>query len=81
VRSIGTLPPHHISCGRPTDQQLFAGYIGGVRVTASQGATWITPENYLQASLNLRAVVWSTVEGLGLAGEAARLPGQPPQPQ
>ena len=37
VRSIGTLPQHRLSCGRPTDMKLFTGYIGGVRVTASWG--------------------------------------------
>jgi len=70
-----------MSCGRPTDQKLFAGYIRGVRVTASRGATWITPGNHLRAVFDLRVVVWLTVEGLGLIGEAARLPGQPPQSQ
>jgi len=68
-----------MSCGRPTNQKLFAGYIRGVRVTASWGATWITPGNYLWAYCDLWVVVWLTVEGLGLTGEAARLPGQPPQ--
>jgi len=81
MRSIGTLPQHGMSCGRPTDQKLFAGYIRGVRVTASWGATWITPGNHLQAYFDLRVVVWLTVEGLGLTGEATRLPGQPPQSQ
>ena len=37
VRSIGTLPQHRMSGGRPTDKKLFAGYIRGVRVTASCG--------------------------------------------
>jgi len=81
VRSIGTLPQHHISSGRPTDQRLFAGYIRGVRVTASSGATWITPGNHLQAYFDLRVVEWLTVEGFGLTGEAARLPEQPLQSQ
>jgi len=70
-----------MSCGRPTDQKLFEGYIRGVRVTASWGTTWITLGNNLQAYFDLRGVVWLTVEGLGLSGEAARLPGQPPQSQ
>jgi len=74
--SVGSL---HMSCGRPTDQKLFAGYIRGVRVTDVWGATWITPGNPLQAYFDLRVVVWLTVERLGLTGEAARLPGQPPQ--
>jgi len=78
-RSIGTLPQHRMSCGRPTDQKPFAGYIRGVRVTASWGATWITPGNHLRAYFDLRVVVWLTVEGLGLTGKAARLLGQPPQ--
>jgi len=68
-----------MSCGRPTDKKLFAGYIRGVRVTASWGATSITPGNHLRAYFDLRVVVWLTVEGLGLTVEAARLPGQPPQ--
>jgi len=70
-----------MSCGRPTDQKLFAGYIRGVRVTASWGATWITPGNHLQVYFALWVVVWLTVEGLGLTREAARLLGQPPQSQ
>jgi len=70
-----------MSSGRPTDQKLFAGYIRGVRVTASWGATWITPGYHLRAYFDLPLVVWLTVEGLGLTGEAARLPGQPPQSQ
>jgi len=70
-----------MSCGRPTDQKLFAGYIRGVRVTASWGAAWITPGNQVRAYFDLRVVVWLTVEGLGLTREAARLPGQPPQSQ
>jgi len=49
------------------------------RVTASWDTTWITPGNHLQAYFDPRVVVlWLTVEGLGLTGEAARLPGQPP---
>jgi len=35
VRSIGNIPPYRMSCGRPTDQKLLAGYIRGVSVTAS----------------------------------------------
>jgi len=70
-----------MSCGRPTDQKLFAGYIRGVRVTASWGATWITPGNDLQAYFDHPVVVWLTVKGLGLTGETARLLGQPPQRQ
>jgi len=70
-----------MSCGRPTDQKLLAGYIRGVRVTASWGATWIKPGNHLRAYFDFGVVVWLTVEGLGLTGEAARLPGQPPQSQ
>jgi len=68
-------------CGRPTHQKLFAGYIRGVRVTASWGVIWITPGNHLRAYFDLRVVVWLTVQGLGLPGEAARLPGQPLQSQ
>jgi len=70
-----------MSCGRPTDQRLFTGYIRGVRVTASWGATRITPGNHIQAYFDLRVVVWLTVEGWGLTGEAVRLLGQPPQSQ
>jgi len=70
-----------MSCGRATDQKLFAGYIRGVRVTVSWGATWIPPGNHLRAYFDLRVVGWLTVEGLGLTGEAARLPGQPAQNQ
>jgi len=54
-----------MSCGRPTDQKLFTGYIRGVRVTASWGATWITPGNHLRAYFDLRVIEWLTVEGLG----------------
>jgi len=70
-----------MSCGRPTDQRPFAGYIRGVRVTASWGATWIILGNHLRAYFDLRVVVWLRVEGLGLTGEAARVPGQSPQSQ
>jgi len=70
-----------MSCGHPTDQKLFAGYIRGMRMTASWGATWITPGHHLRAYLDFRVVVWLTVEGLGLTGEAARLPGHPSQSQ
>jgi len=70
-----------MSCGRPTDQKLFARYIRGVRVTASRGASWITPGNHLQAYFDLRVLVWLTVESLGLTVKAARLPGQTPQSQ
>jgi len=73
------LPQHRVSCGRRTNQKLFAGYIRGVMVTASWGATWITPGNNQRAYFDLRVVLWLTVEGLGLTGEAARLPEQPPQ--
>jgi len=64
-----------MSCGRPSDQKLFAGYIRGVRVTASWSATWIMRGNHLRAYFDLQVVVWLTVKGLGLTGEAARLPG------
>jgi len=70
-----------MSCGRPTDQKLFAGYIRGVRVTVSRGATGITPGNHLRAYFALRVVEWLTVEGLGETGEAPWLPGQLPQSQ
>jgi len=70
-----------MSCGHPTNQKLFAGYIRGLRVTASWGATWITAGKYLRAYFDLRVLVWLTVEGLGLTPEAARLPGQPPHGQ
>jgi len=50
-------------------------------MTASWGATWTTPGNHLRAYFDLRVVVELTVESLGLTGEAARLPGQPPQSQ
>ena len=50
-------------------------------VTASWGATWITPENNLRVYFDLRVVVWLRVEGWGLTGEAARLQGHPPQSQ
>ena len=75
------LPQQHMSSCCPTDWKLFAGYIRGVRVTASWSATWITPENHLWAYLDLRVIVWLTVLCLWLIGEAARLPGQPPQRQ
>jgi len=70
-----------MSCGCPTDQKLFAGYIRSVRVTAPWSATWITPGNHLLAYFDLWVVVWLTVEGLGVTGEAARPPGQPPPSQ
>jgi len=35
--------------------------------------------NYLQAYFNLQVVVWVTIKGLGMTGEAARLPEQLPQ--
>ena len=70
-----------MSCGRPTDRKLLAGYIRGVRVTASWGGTWIAPGNHVLVYFGLRVVVWLTVEGLGLTEEAARVPGQPPQSQ
>jgi len=57
---------------------VFAGYMRGVRVTASRGATWITPVNHLEAYFDLRLVVWLTVVGLGLTEKVARIPGQPP---
>jgi len=81
VRSIGKLPEHHMSCGRPTDQKLFAGYIRSMRVPASQGATWITSGNHLQVCFDLRVVVWLTVEGFGPTRKAVRLPEQPHQCQ
>jgi len=46
-----------MSCGCPTNQKLFAGYIRGVKVTASWGATWITPGNHPQAYFDLWVVV------------------------
>jgi len=70
-----------MSCGHPTGQKLFAGYLRGVRVITSWGHTWITPGNHLGAYFDLWVVVWLTVEGLGLTGEAARRPGQPPESQ
>jgi len=81
VRSIGTLPEHRMSCCRPTHKKLFAGHIRGVRVTASWGTTWIIPGNHLRAYFDLWVVVWLTVKGLWLTGEAARLPGQTLQRQ
>jgi len=70
-----------MSCGRPTDQKLFAGYIRGVRLTTSWGAPWIAPGNHLRAYCDLRVVVWLTVEGLGLTWDAARLfPTTSPKP-
>jgi len=50
-------------------------------MTASWGATRIRPENHLREYVDLLVVVWLTVEGLGLTGEAARLSGQLPQNQ
>jgi len=76
VRSIGTLPQNCMSCGRASWQKLFAGYIKGVRVTTSWGATWITLVNHLHVYFDLRVIVWSTVEGLRQTRKAARLPGQ-----
>ena len=58
VRSIETLPQHRMSCSRPTDLKLFAGYIRGVRVTVSWGATWITPGNHLRGYFEIQVVVW-----------------------
>jgi len=52
-----------------------------MRGTPSWGATWITPGNHLPAYFDLRVVLWLTVEGLGLTGEAERLVGEPPQSQ
>ena len=75
------IPQNRMSCGHLTDQKLFAGYIRGVRVTASWGATWTTSVNHLRAYFDVWVVVWLTVAGLGLTGEAARFPGQPPQSQ
>jgi len=57
VGSIATLPQHRMRCGRPTDQNLFAGYLRGVRVTTSWGATWLTPGNHLRAYFGLWVVV------------------------
>jgi len=70
-----------VRCGRQTHQKVFTGYISGVRGTTSKGALWIMPENHLWAYFVLLVVVWLAVEGLGLTGEAARPPGQPPQSQ
>jgi len=42
VRSIGTLLQHRMSCGCPTDQKVFAGYIRGVRVTDSWGTNHLS---------------------------------------
>jgi len=61
----------------PFEQKLLAGYLRGMRVAASWSTTRITPENRLQVSFDLGVVVVLTVAGLGLTGEAARLPGQP----
>jgi len=63
------LPQQGMSCSYPTDQQLLAGYIRSVRVTASWGTTWIIPGNPLRAYFDFRVVVWSTVENLGLTGK------------
>jgi len=68
-----------MSCGGPTDQKLFGGYIRVVRVTASWGATLIIHGNHLRGYFDRQVVVWLTVEGLGLTGEAARLQGKPHQ--
>jgi len=73
------LPQHGMTCGPPTNQKLFAGYIMGVRVTASWGGSWITLGNHLRAYLSLQVVRWLTLEGFGMTMEAARLPRQPPQ--
>jgi len=70
VRSIGTLLQPRMSCGRPTDQKLFAGYIRGVRVTACLGATWITRGNHLPVYLDLQVVISFTVQSMGPIGEA-----------
>jgi len=71
---------YHMSCGHPTYQKLFAGYIRGVRgPTATLGSTWILPGNHLLAYFDLLVVVWSNVEGLGLTEEAARLLRHPLQ--
>jgi len=48
---------HRLSCGCPTDQKLFEGYIRGVRVTTSWGATCITPGNHPRAYFDLRLLV------------------------
>jgi len=57
----------------------LAGYLRGMRVAASWGATRITPENHQQASFDLRVVVVLTVADKGLTGEVARLQGQESQ--
>jgi len=75
------VPQDCMSCGGPTDQKLFTGYISSVRMTAALGGTWKTPGNHIRSYFDLRVVEWSTIEGLGLSGEAASLPGQPPQRQ
>jgi len=72
------MPPQYwMCCGCPFDQKLFAGYIKGVRRTASWGTTRITSENHLRAYLDLRVVLWVTGEGLRRTEEAARLSGYP----
>jgi len=71
VRSIVIPPQHGISCGRPSDEKLLAGYIRSVRVSTAWDATWILPENHLHEYFSLRVVVWLTVGGLGLTREAA----------
>ena len=43
LKYIGTLAQHLVSCGRPTDQKLFTGYIRGVRVTACSSFTSAPP--------------------------------------
>jgi len=78
VRYIGTPSQYGMSCGRPSDHQLFAGCIWSVRVTLSWGATLILLGDHLWAYFDLQVVVWLTVAGLGLTGEAASLPEQPP---
>jgi len=57
VRSIGVQLQHQMNCGDPSDQRLFTGYIRGVRVTATWGATCITAENHLQAYFDLWEMV------------------------
>jgi len=83
VRSIGMLPQHRMSCGRPTDQKGFAGYIRGVRVTASWGATWITPGNHLRAYFDLRGSCMVNSRGFGAergSGKASRTTTPKPVP-
>jgi len=54
VRCIGKLLQYRLSIGQPTYQQLFAGYIRGVRVTTSWGHAFrkLPPPPYISHTIS-----------------------------